>query len=104
LESNLTAGEILDEARKEWDVYHINIRDYRGRASDVQKSWRELLGDHFINVESNDDTNVSDVITALAIKSYKEQDGGNSSQDNTPQTDANAETREDEVKTRRRLY
>ena len=102
LESNLTAGEILDEAREGWDVYHINIRDYRGRASDVQKSWKELLGDHFINVESNNDTNVSNVITALAIKSYKEQDSGNSSQDNAPQTDANAETKHDEVKLHRR--
>jgi hypothetical protein len=104
LESNLTAAEILDEAREGWDVYHINICDYSGSRRVVQNSWREILGDHLINVESNDDANVSNVIAALAIKSYKEQDGGDSSQDNTPQTDANAETRDDEVRTRRRLY
>ena len=102
LQSKLTATEILEEARKEWDVYHINILDSSGRRSVVQKCWEELLGkDHFINVESNDNTNVSNVIAALAIKSYKEQDGG-PSQGNTPQSDAEAETKHDEVKTHRR--
>ena len=101
LESNLTAAEILDETRKGWDVYHINIRDWSGNRSVVQNSWKELLGDHFINVESNDDANVSNVIAALAIKSYREQNG-RSSQHNTPQSDANAETKHDEVKTHRR--
>lgn len=101
LQSNLTAAEILDEARKEWDIYHINILDYSGRRSVVQNSWKELLGDHFINVESNDDANVSNVIAALAIKSYREQNGG-SPQDNAPHSDANAETKHDEVKTHRR--
>jgi hypothetical protein len=108
LQSNLTAAEILDEARKEWDIYHINILDYSGRRSVVQNSWKELLGDHFINVESNDDANVSNVIAALAIKSYREQNGGspqdNAPQDNAPQTNANAETKHDEVETHRRLY
>ena len=102
LQSNMTDAEILDEARKGWDVYHINILDYRGMRSDVQDYWKQLLGDHFINVESGNNNNVSNVIAVLAIKSYREQNGGDSPQDNTPQTDASAETKHDEVKTHRR--
>ena len=102
LQSNMTDAEILDEARKGWDVYHINILDYRGMRSDVQDYWKQLLGDHFINVESGNNNNVSNVIAVLAIKSYREQNGGDSPQDNAPQTDASAETKHDEVKTHRR--
>jgi len=102
LQSNLTATEILEEAKKGWDVYHINILDYSGRRPDVQNSWKELLGDHLINVESGDNTKVSNVIAALAIKSYKEQNGSHSQQVNTSQSDAEPETKHDEVKTHRR--
>ena len=113
LQSNLTATEILEETKKSWDVYHINILDHSGQRIVTQKSWKELLGDHLINVESNDNTKVSNVITALVVKSYKEQNGGSSQQGNTPQSDANAngdssqqdagETRDDKVTHRRRL-
>lgn len=103
LQSDLTAAEILDETRKDWDVYHINILDYRGKRSDVQDSWKQLLGDHLINVESNDDANVSNVIAVLAIESYREQNGG-SPRNNAPQSDANGEKRNDGIKPRRRLY
>jgi hypothetical protein len=106
LQSNMTATEILEEAKKGWDVYHINILDYSGRRPEVQDSWKELLGDHLINVESGDNTKVSNVIAALAIKSYKEQNGSpsqcSSSQDNMTQSDVKAETKHDEVKTHRR--
>lgn len=73
LQADMDATEILDEAREAWDIYHINILDFRGRRSDVQNCWKQLLNDHLINVEGNDDANVSDVIAALAIKSYNEQ-------------------------------
>lgn len=114
LQSNLTATEILEETKKSWDVYHINILDHSGQRIVTQKSWKELLGDHLINVESNDNTKVSNVITALVVKSYKEQNSGSSQQDNTPQSDdgssredtsqsdAEPETKHDEVKTHRR--
>lgn len=103
LESDLTAGEIIDEARKGWDIYHINICDYSGSRSATQNCWKELLSDHLINVESNDDSKISNVIAALAIKSYREQNGA-SPQDNPPRSDedAEAETKHDEVRTHRR--
>lgn len=78
LQADMSDTEILDEARESWDVYHINILDYRGRRNDVQNCWKQLLDDHLINVEGNDDANVSDVIAALAIKSYREQYGTSS--------------------------
>jgi len=103
LQSDLTAAEILKEAKEGWDVYHINILDSSGKRKVVQDSWKELLGDHFINVENNDNTKVSDMIAELAIKSYKEQNSGHSQQISS-QSDAEAkdETKHDEVKTHRR--
>ena len=71
IECDLTAGEMLDEARKNWDVYHINLLDSRGRRPDVKGCWEELLGDHFMSVEANDDTNVSDLIAEIVCKAAK---------------------------------
>ena len=72
-QTDMSATEMLDEAREAWEVYHINIKDYRGRREDVQSCWKQLLDDHLINVDDNSDSNVSNVIAALAIKVYKEQ-------------------------------
>lgn len=68
IECDLTAGEMLDEAQKNWEVYHINFLNSRGRRPDVKGCWEELLGDHFISVESNDDTNVSNLIAEIVCK------------------------------------
>ena len=73
LESDITAGEILDELRQNWEVYHINIMDWAGQSNKTQSCWKELLGDHLINVDASDDSNVSNVIAALSIRTYKSQ-------------------------------
>lgn len=68
IECDLTAGEMLNEAQNNWEVYHINFLDSRGRRPDVKGCWEELLGDHFMSVESNDDTNVSNLISEIICK------------------------------------
>lgn len=73
VEDTITSETILEEAKAGWDIYHINILDYSGNSAFVQKNLNKWLGDHVINVEANNDTNISNVIAALAIKSYKEQ-------------------------------
>lgn len=67
LECDLTAGEMLDKAKENWDVYHINFLDRRGSYKDVPRCWKELLGDHYIEVPA-DDTNVSLMIADIVCK------------------------------------
>ena len=70
-EKNLTSGEIIEEARKNWEIYHINILDWVGSSAAVKNCWNELLGDHFISVNDNTDANISNMIAQLAVKHYK---------------------------------
>ena len=70
VERKLTSAEIIDEARKNWEIYHINILDWVGSTAPVKRCWNELLGDHFISVEDNTDANISNMIARLAIEHY----------------------------------
>ncbi|MCQ2974999.1 MAG: hypothetical protein MJ211_09325 [Bacteroidales bacterium] len=70
-EKDMTAKEIIDECQKKWEIYHINILDYRGKMHDVAQCWKPLLGDHFIEVEANTDTNISNMIASIATDYYK---------------------------------
>ena len=70
VERKLTSAEIIDEARKNWEIYHINILDWVGSTAPVKRCWEELLGDHFISVEDNTDANISNMIARLAIEHY----------------------------------
>ena len=70
-EKDLTSGEIITEARKNWEIYHINILDWVGSTAPVKNCWNELLGDHFISVEDNTDANISNMIARLAVEHYQ---------------------------------
>ncbi|MBP5503989.1 MAG: hypothetical protein J6Y24_14490 [Bacteroidales bacterium] len=74
-EKGITSGEIIAEARQNWEIYHINILDWVGSSAPVKKCWSELLGDHFISVEDNTDANISNMIAHLAVEHYKKQNG-----------------------------
>lgn len=78
-EKDLTSAEIIGEAKKDWEIYHINILDYAGKMKETSRCWQELLGDHFISVESNSDTNISNMIAQIAVEHYKKQNSGVSS-------------------------
>lgn len=68
---DMTAEEIIAEASKCWEIYHINILDYSGRLKGTKDCWKKLLGDHYVEVDANSDTHVSNVISYLAIEHYK---------------------------------
>lgn len=45
-----THQQLLERAKEQWNVYHLNImQGTHGRSS--IRGWRELLGDHLINIE-----------------------------------------------------
>ncbi|MBQ3656754.1 MAG: hypothetical protein II956_07915 [Bacteroidales bacterium] len=75
-EKDMTSAEIIGEAQKNWEIYHINILDYAGKMKATSSCWQELLADHFISVEANSDTNISNMIAQIAIEHYKKQNSG----------------------------
>lgn len=47
--TDLSAQEILAEASKKWEIYHIHTtQTYNGAKKEVQDKWRELLGENLI--------------------------------------------------------
>lgn len=70
-QSDVNATDILNEARKKWDVYHINVIDYSGSRSRVQEQWKQLLGENFVNTQSETGDDVPELIAGIVIKSYK---------------------------------
>ena len=74
-EKDVTTSEILEEAKKTWDVYHINLMDYLGQKEYVRGSWEKLLGDHAINTESTDGKDIPNIISGIVLRSYNETNG-----------------------------
>lgn len=64
-ETDLSAKDLLQLARRKYDVYHIIIEegDYASRAKDrVQSAWRALLGQHVISLA--DHTKLAETIVS----------------------------------------
>lgn len=71
-EKDVTTSEILEEAKKQWDVYHINLMDYLGQHDYVRTNWKNLLGDHCIETESGDGKDIPSIISGIVLRSYNE--------------------------------
>ena len=69
-QGSVNINDILNEARESWDVYHINVVDYSGSRKKVQDQWKQLLGEHAVNTQSNDGSDVPDIIAGIVINSY----------------------------------
>jgi hypothetical protein len=70
-ESNISTVQLLDEAQKSWNVFHINLKDWSGANPTTQGQWTELLGEHFINTESSVGEDIPNIIANVVIASYK---------------------------------
>lgn len=68
-DKGFTTQEILDIARKNWDVYHINLRDWSGAQLHVIAPWKEMLGNNLICTEDNFGNDIPDIIAGIIIKS-----------------------------------
>lgn len=71
-EKDVTTSEILDEAKKTWDVYHINLMDYLGQHEYVRSNWKNMLGDHYIETESADGKDIPNIISGIVLRSYND--------------------------------
>ena len=76
-EANVNVASILDEARSEWDVYHINVPDYSGKRAITKNCWNELLQDKVLHIETDTKEAIADGIVDAILNSYKDADSGN---------------------------
>ncbi len=74
VQGSMTASDMLKEAQEHWNVYHINVNTYTGQRASVKEGWKNLLGDHMIDVPAGDNSSISDVIASLAVQNYQKED------------------------------
>lgn len=73
-EANVNVIDILNEARSEWDIYHINVPDYSGRKALTKNCWNELLQDNVLHIEADTKEAIADGIVSAILNSYKDAD------------------------------
>ena len=70
-QGDVDSVSIYNEAREKWNIYHINIMNHNGRLSYVKGKWEQLLGDHCINTQSEDGTDIPNIIAGIIIGEAK---------------------------------
>ena len=75
--ADVNVTSILDEARSEWDVYHINVPDYSGGKAITKNCWNELLNDKVLHIESASKEAIADGIVGAILNSYKSTNTNN---------------------------
>lgn len=73
-EANINVVDLLNEARSEWDIYHINVPDYSGRKALTKSCWNELLQDKVLHIEADTKEAIADGIVGAILNSYKNAD------------------------------
>ena len=74
VEANVNVIDLLNEARSEWDIYHINVPDYSGRKALTKNCWNELLQDKVLHIEADTKEAIADGIVGAILNSYKDAD------------------------------
>ena len=70
-QDDVDSMSIYNEACEKWSIYHINIMDRTGQLSYVKGKWEQLLGDHCINTQASDGSDVPDLIAGIIIDEVK---------------------------------
>lgn len=67
----IATSEILEEAKEQWAVYHINLNDYQGGRLTTMGGWKELLGENAINTEAASPNEIPELIKGILLKEMK---------------------------------
>lgn len=71
-EGDAVASELLKEARKRWDVYHITIKDWAEERYGSASKWDSLIGgDHLAVSESMESDEIGKILSAIIVSAYK---------------------------------
>lgn len=78
---NQTAKELLNEARKFYNVYHLHIMQTRcGKRQETIEGWKKLMGDNLITIQSHEQ--IPDIISEI-VNSSLEINRGKSTKEET---------------------
>ena len=97
-EANVNVVDLLNEARSEWDIYHINVPDYSGRKALTKSCWNELLQDKVLHIEADTKEAIADGIVGAILNSYKDANSGTNvdkSGTSNSDVDSNSENNKD---------
>ena len=71
-EKDAVASELLKEARKKWDVYHITINDWAEERYGSAAKWDKLIGgDHLAVSESMESKEIGNILSSIIVSAYK---------------------------------
>jgi hypothetical protein len=74
-QDEITAEQMLAEAREKWAVYHINVKDYAGQRYVTRNTWSKLLGQNLVETQTTDGSDVDKIISGIVISEYKGESG-----------------------------
>ena len=69
VESDIPTSDILKEAQKEWDIYHIHCEGSHTYRVD-ETNWKDLLGEHLYLSNNRNADDLLDLIPAIVNRSY----------------------------------
>lgn len=87
--SDMTATELLDEAKKKYNVYHLHImQGSNGKKESVMGGWKQLLGDKLIIVQHTDKIPeiIADIVNEnkLVVETTTKTNSDDSTYDSVP--------------------
>lgn len=75
-EVEMLTSNLLKEAQKKWDVYHINVNDWTSDNYGSPRKWQDLLSDdHFALSESMESKEIGNLLSTIIVGSYKKNAG-----------------------------
>ena len=74
-QDEITAEQMLAEAKEKWSVYHINVKDYAGSRYVTRNTWSKLLGQNLVETQTTDGSDVDKIISGIVISEYKGESG-----------------------------
>lgn len=89
LETDIKSSAILEEARRTWNVFHINLSDYSGIKPHIREGLEDYLGEDVIHTEDSTGKEIPEIISGLVLKSYFATD---SKPDNPEESSSVSET------------
>lgn len=99
-QGEVTAENILAEAKEKWEVYHINVMDHAGNRYHTKEEWKNLMKsaygntEHYIETQSSDGSDVPNIIAGIIAKEYSSTGTSKASQ---PESSTSPEVPEFEV-------
>lgn len=75
-EGEVLTSNLLKEAQKKWDVYHINVKDMTSENYGSPRKWENLINDdHFVLSESMESKEIGSILSTIIVSSYRKNVG-----------------------------